>query len=292
MEAGLSRALTRGTVHGLVQIRGVILMRYLFAAATALAFSSMASAEPEAAPAAAEAPAYAVPVEALSLGKAKGKWTESVFSAGAYVFASETQVIDKSGPFSIDVMGSTRAKKTVNVKYRFTRADNEPRAAGLCSITTKTWSGLWNTADNTLYTCTFKDMPTERFALEAVVPDLTAESTSMLSFANADEEKFKTMQARLLYDGVLYEAVPTGLEPDNEFSQQRVAKGYSISEGGRTIGRIDFPDLKGKMVFGDPDKKSIITAPVAEADGREAVIFFASHLLRLPEANSPALKAE
>jgi hypothetical protein len=267
-------------------------MRFTLIAIFAVAAAANARAE-EAAPApAAEPSAYAIPVEALSLGKAKGKWTESVFAAGDYVFASETRVVDRSGGFSIDVLGSSRAKKEVIVNYRFTRADGEARADGRCTITTKTWSGLWNTADNTLYTCVFKDMPTERFALEAVVPDLTAESTSMLSFSNADEEKFKTMQARLLYDGVLYEAVPTGLEPDNEFAQQRVAKGYSISRAGETVGRIDFPDLKGKMVFGDPDKKSIITAPVAEADGREAVIFFAAQLLRLPEANSPALKAE
>lgn len=269
-------------------------MRVLSAVAAALVFSGFASAEPEPAeaPLVAEPRPFAVPVEELSLGKAKGKWTESVFSAGEYIFASETQVIDQSGPFSIDVLGSSRAKKTVNVKYRFTRADGEPRAAGLCSITTKMWSGLWNTADNTLYTCDFKDMPTARFALEAVVPDVAAESNSMFSMNDIDPEKFKVLQARLLFDEVLYEAVPTGLEPDNEFRQQRVAKGYTISRAGQTIGRIDFPDLNGKMVFGDPDRKSIITAPVAESDGREAVIFFASHLIRLPEANSPALKAD
>lgn len=266
-------------------------MRCIFIVISAFLLPALALAEPELA-AENEPPAYAVPVEQLSLGKAKGKWTESVFSAGDYIFASETQVIDQSGPFSIDVLGASRAKKTVKVSYRFTRADSEPRATGECTITTKMWSGLWNTADNTLYLCDFKDMPATRFALEAVVPDVTAETDAMFSMNKDDPDKFKVLQARLLYDEVLYEAVPTGLEPDNEYQQQRVAKGYTISRSGQTIGRIDFPDLRGKMVFGDPDRKSIITAPVSESDGREAVIFFASHLLRLPEANSPALKLD
>jgi hypothetical protein len=41
--------------------------------------------------------------------------------------------------------------------------------------------------------------------------------------------------------------------------------------------------------MGSHDRKSIITAPVNPADGREAVVTFAAHLMFLPEANSPML---
>jgi hypothetical protein len=252
----------------------------------------------ETSPAAEPPPEAAAPapiaLETLPLDKAKGKWTESAFATGGYFFASQTQVVDKSGPFSIDVLGSSRSKKQVTVKYRFTKMDTSPLLEGACTINSKMWSGLWNTTENSLYTCTFKDMPPERFAFEAVVPGFTAETGSIISFTSVDPKKYEGMKARLLYDGTLYEAVPTALNPDNELAQQRVALGYKISRDGTDVGRIDFPDMKKVMIVmgSDPDRKSVLTAPVANDNGREAVIFFAAQLLRLPEANSPALKAE
>lgn len=237
-------------------------------------------------------PAYAVPVERLSLGKAKGKFGETTFSAGGYVFAGMTGVSDISGPFSMDLLGSTRKVKRVTVRFRFTRADDAPVVSGLCSMRTKMWSGLWNTAENSLYACDFKDLPPETDTLEAVVPGIEAESNATFSFTTINPEKYKVLKARLRYKGVTYEAVPTGFHPEREADQRRVADGYTISRDGQLVGRIDFPDYKGTIVdfAGSYDRNgTFITAPVAEADGREAVIFFAGHLFNLPEANAPAL---
>ncbi|MBI5939706.1 MAG: hypothetical protein HY859_04700, partial [Caulobacterales bacterium] len=92
--------------------------------------------------------------------------------------------------------------------------------------------------------------------------------------------------------GVVYEAIPTGFHPEREASQQRVADGYTISREGQLVGRIDFPDYKGTIInfAGNYERDgTFITAPVAEGEGREAVIFFAAHLFSLPEANAPVL---
>lgn len=244
------------------------------------------------APVATASSPYAVSVERLSLGKAKGKFGETVFSVADYVFAARTGVSDVSGPFSVDVLGSSRKVKRVTVSFRFTRADGAPVATGLCSMRTKMWSGLWNTAENSLYACDFKDLPPDTYTLEAVVPGIEAESDAMVSFTTINPDKFKVLKARLRYKGVVYEAVPTGFHPEREYDQRRVADGYTISRDGKLVGRIDFPDYKGTIVdfAGSYDRNgSFITAPVADTDGREAVIFFAGQLFNLPEANAPAL---
>lgn len=235
---------------------------------------------------------YAVPVERLSLGKAKGKFGETAFSAGDYVFAGMTGVSDVSGPFSIDMLGASRKVKRVTVRYRFTRADSAPISSGLCTMSTRMWSGLWNTAENSLYTCSFKDLAPDAYALEAVVPGVEAESGATISFSRVNPDKYKVLKARLRYKGVIYEAIPTGFHPEREINQQRVADGYTISRDGQLVGRIDFPDYKGTIIdfAGSYDRNgTFITAPKAESDGREAVIFFAAHLFNLPEANAPAL---
>jgi hypothetical protein len=263
---------------------------YLTAALIAAApFASHAQAS---APGSTANPPYAVSVERLSLGKAKGKFGETAFSVADYMFAGRTGVSDVSGPFSVDVLGSSRKVKRVTVVFRFTRADGAPVVSGLCSMRTRMWSGLWNTAENSLYACDFKDAPQDTYSLEAVVPGIEAESDAMVSFTAINPEKYKVLKARLRYKGVVYEAVPTGFHPEREYDQRRVADGYTISRDGQLVGRIDFPDYKGTIVdfAGSYDRNgTFITAPVAEADGREAVIFFAGHLFNLPEANAPAL---
>lgn len=263
---------------------------YLSAAAVALlplaAPAKASAAEPTA------SPDYSVAVERLSLGKAKGKFGESAFSVGGYVFASMVGASDISGPFSVDVLGASRKVKRVTVRFRFTGADGAPILAGLCSMRTKMWSGLWNTAENSLYACDFKDAPADSVALEAVVPGIEAESGSMISFTVINPDKFKILKARLKYKGAVYEATPTGFHPEREADQHRVADGYLISRDGQLVGRIDFPDYKGTIVdfAGSYERNgTFITAPVSDADGREAVIFFAGHLFNLPEANAPAL---
>lgn len=265
--------------------------RNLFLFALAFSFCGQAMAQP-AAPAETDQNPYAVPVEVVPLVKFKGKFFETTFAASSYVFATSILVTDTSGPFSIDVLGASRIKKRVTVTYRFTKLDGETIAAGKCQINVKFWSGLWNTAENSVYTCAFNGLPPTSYALEAVVPNIEAENNATISLTTIDPDKYKVLKARMRYGDVLYEAAPTGFEPDHEARHLRVATGYRIYRDGKLVGRIDFPDYKGRIVDinGSYERTTVITAPVSEHDGREAVIFFAAQLLRLPEANSPALE--
>lgn len=104
----------------------------------------------------------------------------------------------------------------------------------------------------------------------------------MISMQKDDPDKYKVLKARMLYKGVTYEAVPTSFDEKLEYYHQRVAQGYAITRDGKPVGRIDFKR--------NSSNGGTITAPVAEADGREAVIFLAVQLLAMPEANSPALR--
>ena len=258
----------------------------LFAAA--LAFPAVALAQsPANSPS-----AYSVPVETFSLGKAKGKFTETVFSAGDYVFAAVTGAEDLSGPISIDVLGASRKVKRVTVRYRFTSLNGAAINSGLCTMKTKTWSGLWNTADNSLYTCGSSGPTPQPFTLEAIVPNIEAQSSARISMTRDNPDKYKVLKARLRYMDELYEAIPTGFQPERAVLNHRVANGYTITRNGRLVGRIDLPDYKGTIVNvnGSYERNfTFITAPKADADGREAVIFFAAQMFSLPEANSPAL---
>lgn len=235
--------------------------------------------------------AYAVPVEPLSLGKGKGGLMTVAFSTAGYNFSSATSV-EGGGGVGIQVFGSTKSKKKVVVKYRVAK-DGKPYDAGTCTVTAKLWSGLWNSTENSLYTCNRKADGTAPadFALEATVPDIPLEGGGAISISDGDPIDYGVLKARMRYDGVVYEAKPTEVDPRLAEQKFRVAKGWLITRDGKPVGRLDFaPRNKGFSDFmGSHDRKSIITAPVNAADGREAVITFAAHLMFLPEANSPML---
>lgn len=238
---------------------------------------------------------YAVPVEALTIGKAKGRITERPFIVGGYYFASDTYTATRDNSF-LELLGSRPLRRTVVVKFRFGRADEMPKGTpisfGRCAMTAKMWSGLFNSADNSLYMCKVDKNSALDFSMQAIIPDMEADSSSMLSISRDNPEKWKMLKVRLDYRGVQYEAIPHGFDLKREPRKLRVANGYIITRGGQPVGRIDFPTYKGSWSDsnGSYDRTSIITAPVAETDGREAVIFFAAHLLALPEANSPHLE--
>lgn len=232
---------------------------------------------------------YAVPVEAFTLGKTKVKSYDFAFSASDYVFASGSGinfVTKRQGVFKYT------EEYAVTVDYSFTKLDGAPLRTGRCVGTLKIKSGAGQKAEYSPYFCRSEGDVQSGDALEAVTPSLIkTDEESLLSTQTMDPDKFKAMKATLRYNGVVYEAVPTNLTPSREEERRRVADGWLIRQGGKLVGRIDFPNYKGLIVDEDfaYTRKSIITAPVAESDGREAVIYFASQLLKLPEANAPRL---
>ncbi len=221
---------------------------------------------------------FAVAVETLVLGKADKKpgmlWDG--FTAGGYVFVDKLTSTGKGGGFMLNKM-----KYTVTVEYRFAKADTAPIHAGKCQIGSETKekvAGLIaKTTSDGLYACAVDDVTAKDYGLEVAVPPLNQTSLGDFS-ADKDRgpDKFKNIIARMIYKGVTYEAVPTSFDASRMIS--RIVDGYLITRDGKPVGRVDFD--------GNTRNKGKITAPVAEADGREAVIFMASQLVVMPELNA------
>lgn len=240
--------------------------------------------------------AYAVPVEAFKLGKVKGKiFGGAAISAGDYAFDFGTSVTqtNKGGPIAINLPGysSHKSYRTVIVEYRVSKLGGPQTGKGKCTLDLKNAASLLVKTASNLYTCNFEALSPTSYALEAVVPSIMPPGPG-ISIVGAEEENFKALKARLRYNDVAYEAVPTGFAFERKEINRRVATGYTITQDGKLMGRIDFPDTRGGITdfAGSFDRKSVITAPTAESDGRQAVIFFAAQLFALPEANSPTLR--
>jgi len=245
------------------------------------------------APPAADTTSYAIPVEHLPLAKGKGGFGQVAFSTAGYNFTASTEVKDVSGLFAVSILGSNKTKKRVVVTYAFDK-DGGLFDRGACTVTSKITSGLWNKTENGLYTCQRQlgGSGPDDFLLEAEIPNFVAESGSGISVSKDNSADYQNLKARMRFGGVVYDAVPTGIEPKQVERQFRAARGWQILRDGKPIGRIEFPPRTGSFsdAMGSYDRKSLLTVPVNAADGREAVLVFAAHLYFLPEANSPALK--
>jgi hypothetical protein len=233
---------------------------------------------------------YAVPVEHLTLGKGKGGFMNINFATAGFNFSTNTYLKDISGPFAVTVMGSDKTREAVIVDYRITK-DGIPHDRGTCSVVAKVSAGLWNSTRNGLYTCERKPEGTgpADFLLEAQLPNLPPRSSAMIQLSKDDPDVFKVLKARMRYDGKVYEAVPTAIDPNMAARGFRAAQGWLVTQDGKPVGRIDFPSRAKAFsdMGGSYDRKSVVVAPVQASDGRDAVVVFIAHLLVLPEANSP-----
>lgn len=217
---------------------------------------------------------FAVPVETLTLGGASGKFLEQGFKAGGYTFFS----FNYSSGQSTTVFGIGSSKTKQKVDYRFVKsADNAVIAQGQCRNDGKdrTYFGLTVQGNSGLYNCDFKDLTTADYALQMQVPS-GVQGASIGFFSASVEADFRQFKGKMIYRGVAYEAAATG-PGDNTPFHRRAVKGYRITRDGRPVGAV---------VIDPTDIKSTITAPVADADGREAVIFFAGQLIYMPEPAS------
>jgi hypothetical protein len=233
---------------------------------------------------------YSVAVETLPLAKAKGKFMETAFSVGGYTFASSLTGTEALRPTGGDPRAPWRARINDEVTYRFAKTEGAALQSGACRVRYKMWSALFDRAGS-LYSCDFTGANAAGHALEVFLVPLPPPTNAMISIsldvedADAYDARYNLLRAKMRYGGVAYEALPVGVEPKREGSGWRVPAGYTIARDGQLVGRIDFPPRKGMMAgaFDSIDRQSTITAPVSEADGREAVILFAAHLLKMPE---------
>ncbi len=236
------------------------------------------------APAAPTAPAdsaFAVPVETQQLGKAKVNMRKQGFSVGDYVFAS--YVGSESRGVPIYPMGIEMSYR-VTTTWRFLNSDMSQITAGECYIDAALKSGAAmlpaSTVSSDTYAGAFADRAPQAFKLTVTVPPFKAQKVGFISFEKDDPAMYKVMKANMVYDGVAYEAIPTGF--DHKRLSIHQALGFRILRNGKVIGQIDF--------VGSSRNKGKLSFPVAAADGREAVVFLAAHAMGMPDLNSPEMR--
>jgi hypothetical protein len=229
--------------------------------------------------AASDAPVpYSVAVETLALTKTKSGLANQTFSVGGHEFSSFIYEMTSSG-----LLGMS-SKSKVQVNFKFAKSGEGAQiAAGSCKIkgSEKSLFGVtWDVKVSSLYGCEFKALPAPDVALEISVPSNAEAAVSMgpfsLSKENQDPANYANIKAKMTLAGALYEAVPTAL--DMKRGNGRAVQGYTINRDGKPIARIDFGAKAGDQ--------STLTAPVADADGRTAVLLLSGVLLVLPDPKS------
>jgi hypothetical protein len=245
----------------------------------ALAQAPAAPPTEQAAPALAESP-FAVPVETQQLGKTKVKMREAGFSVGEFVFAS--YVTSEGRGVAVYPIGIEMTYR-VSTVWRFLKGDQSPISNGQCFIDTalKSNSAMLTaaTTSSDAYVCSFDGRAPETFKLSVKVPPFKAQKVGFMSFEKDDPAMYKVMKASMIYDGVAYEAIPTVF--DHKRLSTRQALGFRILRDGKAIGQIDF--------VGSSRNRGALTFPVNAADGREAVVFLAAHVMGMPDLNSPEM---
>jgi hypothetical protein len=242
---------------------------------------------PEAPDAAAAAAAslYAVPVERLRVTGADAKLLEQGAAAGGY------STLYRGLRSGMRIVASTRSRYRAN--FRFTDAAGTDLITGMCQTRTEGNSAFgvrWNQRTSQLYSCEIKDKPADRFGLEVIVPAFKEGGFSIggltvgVSGDIPDAELQAVLKARMVFDGITYEATPTEFAR-NPYWDRRVVQGFTITRDGALVGRIDFGN-------DNTFNRGHITAPTSEADGKQAVQFFAQQLYIMPDLYSSTVRAE
>jgi len=230
---------------------------------------------------------FAVPVETMKLNGAKAKLFETgSAAAGRSMILSTTKS-------SSQVFGKTKVK--LKSKFRFMKDPEEVILVGQCALRTEGTSmfGI-DFSKNKLqaYACSIDSQTPEKYAMEVALPAFAETrigglfSLSVSDDTN-DPEVQAILKAKILYDGIAYEATPTGFNNKLAFSR-RVVEGYNITKDGNLIGQISFR-LKGMTSVKD---QGDLTIPATDTDGREAVIFIAMMLNAMPDMYSDAQRLE
>lgn len=245
----------------------------------------LATTAPADAPAATAAPIYAVPVETLEIGGADARLFETGGSAGGY------SVIVRASMMQTSLLTNNRSRVTLN--YRYNGADGAELLRGACRTQSGGRSLLgvrWDQATSQLYACEARDQPEGAYAIEVTLPAFREASFSLGGFSmsagddDVGPEAHAILHARMSFEGVVYQAEPTAFGEEGMMMDRRVVEGYVISRDGHPVGRIDFE--------GNSASRGTITAPVADADGRRAVIFMALQLLAMPDLYSSHVREE
>ena len=255
----------------------------------------------EAAPAAAaegEAPVEAVPVpvpivtETLDVAAVRRGLLDSGGSAGGLTLVARTWQM------RTNLFTQTRSRLTR--VFRLMGPEDAAMINGACILRTegRTLLGVdWNQRTTQVYACAVEDQPEGQFMFEVAVPAFREGGFSFGGFSVSTqgdvpaEEQQAILRATMLYRGVAYEARPTGFAAHQgggfsmmDGGQRRIVEGYSITRDGVAVGGIAF-NMRN-------EDDATVTAPVVEADGREAVLYMVLQLMAMPDLYSPNVREE
>lgn len=272
-------------------------MKQVFTAAVAalgLSLAGMAMAQdggetasPATAPAATAGPTYAVATETMRLAGADANMFETGASAGGYSLILRQGM----GGFSSQTFGQTRVR--YNKRYRFIQGEDSLVFTGSCRMLMEWQSMLgvqYDQRTNQAYTCDFENQAAEQYALEVAIPAFneTRASFGVFSMTAAPDVDPAVQQAilraRLVYQGVAYDARPTGFRRERGH-ERRLVEGFTVTRDGALVGRIDFDES-------NQNNRASITIPAADADGRNAVLFLLLHLNAMPDLYSTRTREE
>jgi hypothetical protein len=258
----------------------------------AIAWFPLSANAQEMSPQTASVSAAPVPAEAIEIASARRGLMFAGSSAGGLTLVARESTL-RTSLFTQDRSRLTRT-------FRFLGADDAPIVGGACILRTQGRSLLgfqWNQRTTQLYACAVEDQPEAQFAFEVAVPAFQESSFSIGGFSMSaqddvpEAEQQAVLRGRMVYRGVTYEAVPTGFDEQRGggFSimgagQRRIVQGFIIMRDGAETGRVMFNmrDASG----------GTITAPVADAEGREAVLYMALQLHAMPDLFSPNVREE
>lgn len=194
----------------------------------------------------------------------------------------------------------TQTRSRLTRTFRFLGANDAPIVNGACILRTEGRSLLgveWNQQTTQLYACAVEDQPEGQFAFEVAVPAFREGGFSLGGFSMSTQEDVPAaeqqavLRGRMIYRGVTYEALPTGFDEHRGggfamggIGQRRIVQGFRITREGAEVGRVMF-NMRDTS-------EGEITAPVADADGKEAVLFMALQLHGMPDLFSPNVREE
>lgn len=194
----------------------------------------------------------------------------------------------------------TQSRSRLTRTFRFLGANDAPIVGGACILRTEGRSLLgveWNQQTTQLYACAVEDQPEGQFAFEVAVPAFREGGFSLGGISMSAQqdipaaEQQAALRARMVYRGVTYEALPTGFAEQrgggfamSGIGQRRIVQGFTITQDGAEVGRVMF-DMRDAS-------NGAITAPSADANSREAVLFMALQLHAMPDLFSPNVRQE
>jgi hypothetical protein len=227
---------------------------------------------------------FSVPVESLKLGGAKAGFMETGSAAGG------RQILVRTGQGRMQVLGKTRTRLTNH--FRYMKGETEVTLAGSCTIRMEGRSMFnidFSQNKARAYRCEFTDQAEDQYAMEVALPAFAELNVGggmfgvQISRDRPDAEVQAILKAKLIFAGAAYEATPTGFGKDQLLSR-RVVQGYTITRDGKPVGRVTFRNTSR-------DQGEIVI-PVADADGREAVLFMIMSLNAMPDVYAALVREE